>query len=38
MSEKTEISQKLRNYVIENFSMEKFISEHEKLYLSLVKK
>ncbi|NMH25324.1 glycosyltransferase [Flavobacterium solisilvae] len=36
--EKTEISQKLRSYVIENFSMGKFISEHEKLYLSLVKK
>lgn len=33
--EKATICQKLRNYVVDNFSMEKFISEHESLYYSL---
>ena len=34
-AEKTEIGTNLRYYVVDNFSMEKFIGEHEELYLAL---
>lgn len=37
-SEKQKIGYDLRNYTVQNFSLNRFISEHEKLYLSLVKK
>ncbi len=36
--EKQEIGNQLRNYCIANFSMEKFINEHENLYLKLARK
>ena len=35
--ERKHIGSTLRNYVVNNFSMEQFISAHEELYLSLVK-
>ena len=36
--ERQEIGSKLRTYVIDNFSMEQFLKEHENLYSSLIKK
>lgn len=38
VSERTEIGKKLRQYCINNFSEQQFIDEHEKIYLSIVKK
>lgn len=35
--ERTIIGEKLRNYCIEHFSVDKFIKEHEELYIKLVK-
>jgi len=36
--ERKEIGQQLRNYCVSNFSMQKFIREHEDLYLKLAQK
>ena len=36
--ERKNIGSSLRNYVVNNFSMEQFISSHEELYLKLAKK
>lgn len=37
-SEKQQIGKELRQYVLVNFSMERFITKHQQMYLSLVKK
>ena len=38
IKEKQKIGNNLRNYTIQNFSINRFITAHEKLYLSLIKK